>query len=385
MTPAVGQLSRSFLLFAALAMAFAGPVLLSSSAVAQTAKTKPAADPADGRKAVIAGIKAYESGQSDKAVSILTGAMSSGGLSSQDLAKALYFRGLAHHRSKKSAQAIADLTSAVWMKGGLSPSEQQNALKVRGEAYAAVGVADPGPPGQSVGAPAVAEAAPAAAPKPSSGPAAKPGVTPPPSATAAATKPDSQAPSAGFTTKVAKATDAAGSDAGASGTQGSGDALSGVGNFFSNLFSGGSSSSPAEPQSPPAATGALSPPSTGGSSAAVSAWSSETSVSTAEAEAAPARQRPSKKAVKNSVPSGDYKLQVAAVRSRGEAERLAAQLRQKHAGRIGTRVPHISETVFGNMGTFYQVNVGPFAKTAETDVVCKALKADGFDCLVVKQ
>jgi cell division protein FtsN len=36
------------------------------------------------------------------------------------------------------------------------------------------------------------------------------------------------------------------------------------------------------------------------------------------------------------------------------------------------------------MGTFYQVNVGPFATTAETDSACKALKSSGYDCLVVK-
>ena len=83
--------------------------------------------------------------------------------------------------------------------------------------------------------------------------------------------------------------------------------------------------------------------------------------------------------------SGAYKLQVAAVRSRDAAEQLVAQLSSKHAAQIGTRTPNITETVFGNMGTFYQVNVGPFASQNDTSRVCKALKADGFDCLVVKR
>ena len=69
-------------------------------------------------------------------------------------------------------------------------------------------------------------------------------------------------------------------------------------------------------------------------------------MSVAKANAAPARKTQVRKTaavpVKES-PSGAYKLQVAAVRSRGEAERLAAQLKQKHSGRLGARVPLLPE------------------------------------------
>ena len=373
MTLAAGRLFRFCLLFAAASLALMWPAGMMSGAVAQTTQ----APPADGRKSVIEGIKAYESGKPEMAVATLTRAMSAGGLSSQDLAKALYYRGLANQRSKKSAQAIADLTSAVWMKGGLSPEEQKKALEVRGQAYAAVGVKDPGPPGASIGAPTVAAPA---APAPA---AAKTEAKAP--AVVAAPKPASGDPSTGFTTKVAKASETKIPGTEESSSSGTGDALSGVGSFFSNLFGGGSTSAPAEPAAAPQATGAINPPSAGGAPAAVSAWSSETTPSPANVKAAAPRKLANTDAATRSAPSGAYKLQVAAVRSRGEAERLAAQLRQKHAGQIGARVPDISETVFGNMGTFYQVNVGPFANSGATDKVCAALKADGFDCLVVKQ
>jgi len=63
---------------------------------------------------------------------------------------------------------------------------------------------------------------------------------------------------------------------------------------------------------------------------------------------------------------------------------VVLKLRQRHAAKIGARRPVIREKVYGNMGTFYQVNVGPFAKSAETAQICAAFKADGFDCLIVK-
>ena len=80
-----------------------------------------------------------------------------------------------------------------------------------------------------------------------------------------------------------------------------------------------------------------------------------------------------------------YRLQVAAVRSRREAEDLAARLRQEHGAKLGRRVPVIDEAVFGNMGTFYRVRLGPFAESGESRQLCATLNAGGFDCLVLVQ
>jgi cell division protein FtsN len=83
--------------------------------------------------------------------------------------------------------------------------------------------------------------------------------------------------------------------------------------------------------------------------------------------------------------AGKYKLQVAAVRSREEAERLAASLAGYQAVQSGLVSPEIDEAVIGSMGTFYRVRLGPYADAAEPGQLCKTLKPQGFDCLVVTQ
>ncbi len=529
MTSAVQPLLRFLAILAVVAIG--GTWLLQGvdqSAAQAVGKPKPV----DGRKTVISGIKSYEAGRMDTAVATLTKAISGGGLSSQDLAKALYYRGLAHQRSKQSAQAIADLTSAVWMKGGLSPSEQQTALAARSKAYAAVGVSDPGPPAQSIGKPSPAAPPSRAAPVPAQT-----------NQVAAAVKSTPQAatpPSSGFQTQVtrsSKSPTVASTEPAAPAS----NPLSGVGNFFSNIFSGGSTASspqptatapatppvaaapvvstnvaasqpvsaPAQPaphmasvetpavvvapappapvkpkkpvvsappvhapfqttllrapSPPPAAPPRSAPPRAappprvttptpaappnvapatsttltaapsaqpssrfqplsnkgvrlsslqelsndtvgnlfsnvfggsgssppasnqapaGGSNTAVSAWSSE-KPGTGAGSAAQPQGVPATTASIGST-RGGYNVQVADVRSLGEAERLAYHLRQRHAAKFGGRVPRVSEKVYGNMGRFYQVSVGPFAKTSETARICALLKADGFDCRAVK-
>ena len=520
MTSAVKPLVRFLVILAIIVSGFAWSLSGSDPAIAQTvSKDKPV----DGRKTVISGIKSYEAGRMDTAVTTLTKAISGGGLSSQDLAKALYFRGLAHQRSKKSAQAIADLTSAVWMKGGLSPSEQQAALAARSKAYSEVGVSDPGPPVASIGKPAPAAPPSSSAPAPAKTQqvAAIPKVVaaPKPVATprvTAAPKVVTKT-SSGFQTQVKRSVENSGA-ASAEPAASTDNSLSGVGNFFSNLFSGGSTapasgraatapvvykpvvtppliiapatsaprvaivetptavsppvqpalvepkkavvSAPVQapfettmsraPSPPPAASSprvastrqsvaSATPPIAAtvssaapprrhvpmsnkgvslsslaelssdtvgsfysnilgggessssaskaapavGSNTAVSAWTSDPSAAAGNGAARQSGGVPA-----TTAPIGrraaDHKLQVAAVRSRDEAERVVLKLRQRHAAKMGARRPVIREKVYGNMGTFYQVNVGPFAKSAETAQICAAFKADGFDCLIVK-
>ncbi len=318
------------------------PLLMPAVFTAPAHAQSKTAGKSDGRQGVIDGIKLYERGRYDKAIPQLTSAIKGGGLSSQDLAKALYYRGLAYQKSNQAANAVSDLTGAVWMDGGLSPGEQQNALAQRGKAYAVLGIPDPGPPrrGGSAGG-----------------------------------------------TAVAAAPSASGGSAGGVSTS-SGNPLSGVGNFFSNLFGGDSTAAEAPtasvstPAAPPAAT-----PTTGASNrqAAVSGWSSVTATSPAETPTLRPAPRKKTQVARANIPRGNYELQVAAVRSRGAAEELAARLTSAHGSVLGGRAPAIGEKVFGNMGTFYQVSVGPFASERETQPVCSQLKAGGFDCLVVKR
>jgi cell division protein FtsN len=83
--------------------------------------------------------------------------------------------------------------------------------------------------------------------------------------------------------------------------------------------------------------------------------------------------------------AGRYKLQVAAVRSREEAQRLASSLSGYPAVRDGIVQTEIDEAVIGSMGTFYRVRLGPYANATEPGQLCKTLKPQGFDCLVVSQ
>ena len=62
------------------------------------------------------------------------------------MAKALLYRGIAYRQQKKPAQAIADLTSALWLKGGLGGDDRTDAMRQRASAYQEAGLADSGGP-----------------------------------------------------------------------------------------------------------------------------------------------------------------------------------------------------------------------------------------------
>lgn len=83
--------------------------------------------------------------------------------------------------------------------------------------------------------------------------------------------------------------------------------------------------------------------------------------------------------------TGTYRVQIAAVRSRGEAQELLARVQQKHAQELATREAVIDEAVVGNMGTLYRIRVGPYATANEPRSLCAKLKGDGLDCLIVTQ
>ena len=82
-------------------------------------------------------------------------------------------------------------------------------------------------------------------------------------------------------------------------------------------------------------------------------------------------------------PSGKYKIHIAAVRSRAEAEALAKKLAAQNGAALKSRTPVVDEAVIGSMGTFYRVRVGSYANAEEPRGVCNTLRASGFDCLVV--
>jgi len=293
-------------------------------------------DPAEAQRAIEAAVKLLEGGKADQAAQALTTVLGGGNLPPAIMAKALLYRGIAYRQQKMPAQAIADLTSALWLKGGLGEADRGDALKQRSSAYQEAGLAD------------------------TSGPIA-PAV-----------------PNAAGTTRTASA---AGSMASPEAPKQSGGGWS---NPFSGWFGGSSASSPPPPQPIPATTASIQPapvvaaPAPAPSS---SAWSSKTEVRGGSEPAA----APVVASVAAAKPEGRFRIQVGMVRTQAEAQALAVRVKREHAASLASREPEIDETVVGNMGSFFRVRIGPFASAQEGQATCAKLKGAGIDCLLVTQ
>ena len=388
------------------------------------------------RRAYDAGIKAYQAGSIQPAVDQLSAALRGGGLPSTDMARALYIRGLAYKKQSKPGLAISDLTSALWLKNGLADADRQIATAERAEAYRMAGLGDGNTGSETVAvadpntaAPkAVAAAATSAPSKKVVVPAPIPGATEVTrqapdsqaaidaanarqnakarvdsmtlesavanSVTGGAASPSAPAsipasiPAAVVPAVAAAAPAAPALSAGpvegpaaspaASSSTGSPSTIAG---FFSNLFNGGSAAG--QPDGGTVTTASTTP-----ATAATSSWSDQTSVASGYAKpaaakiaaaAAPAAASGKPVAAK----AGKYKLHIAAVRSRAEAESLAQMLATKHGTQLKSGTPLVDEAVIGSMGTFYRVRVGSYINADEPRGVCNALRTSGFDCLVV--
>jgi SPOR domain len=287
-----------------------------------------AGDAASAQRDVESGIKSLQDGKLDAAVQQLSSALASGKLPSTQMARALYYRGITYRRQNKPAQAIADLTSALWLKNGLDSRQKADAQQNRAEAYREAGLSDQADADDK---------------KVASGGA-------------------SQSSWTSFT-----------SDEPAPAQSSSG----GIGGFFGNLFGSSSSESATEQSESRPREKAAPPP-------AAVAWSDATEVRKVEKTAATAP------AVTGSTPpvrasgktsAGGIRLQVAAVRSLSEAQSVAARV--KHMG-IKDEA-EIDKYSVGNMGTFYRVLIGPFADSGEPQRLCAKLRNGGLDCLVTAQ
>jgi len=383
------------------------------------AKAKPKTAP-PGEKLYNAGIKAYEAGKHADAIKHLGAAIRAGGLQKTQIAKALYYRGLAFRKKGKPGQAISDLTSAYWLNEGLTTAQRSDALSNRNAAYREAGISNAPAASESV----VVAAEPAVMSAPSLGAStsgwetATLGKIASPATNASSTS-QSTSPAPAMAAAPASKSSTSASDSGSSG---------GVGGFFSsitNLFTGGGSSSsqsaPSQSKNPDTTGSIATKPET-------SSWTQTTQVAATppsakpkkpaqvatpfatQVAAAPPPAKPKKpaqvttpfttqvaaatppavavqpkKPKVTSAPSGKYRLQVAAVRSRSEADAVAARLMQKYGSKLGQRRPVVDEAVIGSMGTFYRVRVGPYANAKEPQQLCGTLRTSGFDCLVVTQ
>lgn len=303
---------------------------------AKGAAAKKKQDPVEAQRTIEAAAKALQAGKADQAVQALTSTLNRGNLPAPIMAKALYTRGLAFRQKNQPAQAISDLTSALWLKGGLTDGDRADALKQRSAAYADAGLTEAGEPAATVAA------APASAP-----------------AKSWSTETTAPAPSSG-----------------------------GGGSWFENLF--GASAAPAKAQATPQETASIGkpePPSAPATRPRIAkAWSSATEVHASRAASAPAAAAPaSAPPAQAARPAGKYRVQLGAVRSQAEAQSLAGKVQREHAAMLASREPEIDRAVFGNMGTFYRVRFGPYATLQETQQVCSKLRGSGLDCMSVTQ
>jgi cell division septation protein DedD len=358
--------------------------------------------------------KALDAGNADAAMSALDGILSGGGLSNAHMARALYLRGLAHRKKGRPAQAIADLTSAIWLKDGLNEKDRTAALSARSEVTREVGIAAPasgggdaaaaGPTLSSAPSGADERARVASSSRPVSSALSEAGFTrsfstpsPAPAPETTPARSSVPAPSTGPATSSWESTtkiDAKGRERPSEPPQQVSAAPppaptpanpppssgGGLGSFITGLFTGGSPATKA-------------PSGDAGGSAQwrprterVEAEKPAVSKAAEHKSARVARAQPSKDTTTiatSAVPSGAYRLQIATVRSRKEANAVATRVRSEYAGAIGSRQIEIDETVFGGMGTFYRVRLGPYANVNEPKVLCEQLRPKGYDCLVV--
>ncbi len=143
----MGEKLRSLALFAGL-LAFALPIAAYDGAAAQSnggkkpsaAKQAPPEEDSgeDKGKSVQlvqqifdGGVKAYAAGKYEEALRAFEAAIRTG-MPSQQMPRVLYYRGLTFRKLGRPGFAISDLTSALWLKGGLSETERAAAIKARG-------------------------------------------------------------------------------------------------------------------------------------------------------------------------------------------------------------------------------------------------------------
>lgn len=364
------------------------------------------------------GVKACQAGRYQNAVDQLSTALRGGGLSSAAMARGLYYRGLAYKQLNKPGLAISDLTSALWLKNGLSDEERKAATAARAEAYKAAGLGDGNSgkdrvaasdpksetptPAQASEAPQAATAASVAAAATQDTPArtadtagvpqpltmgAETAAPPPPARQGGGAIDQSAAlqQAAPATAPTQSAVTSAQVHAGQGNSEQAAPVsqTSGLSGFFSNLFSGGSDASTAPAQAPTGVTTA----STSQANPQTSSWSDKTSLT--QGGAKPSSKKSSDKTAaagpEKTAQSkgGKYKLHIAALRSRAAAEALAQKLTQEHAGDLHDRKPAVDEAVIGSMGTFYRVRVGSYKTADEPRGLCNTLRNSGYDCLVV--
>jgi SPOR domain len=327
-------------------------------------KTAVKRDPALAQRSFESGVKLLQAGKAEQAIQTFSGIISGGHVPPQLMARALHQRGVGYRAAGKPALAVSDLTSALWLKGGLTDTERADAVQHRTAAYREAGLPDQSDPGEAKAATKRLATAPAAA-----GAISAPQTAQQPPVTTASLAPETARPAEQTTSPI--------------------------GSFFGNLFGGGASNTTAAavpvaaavPQTPP-------PPATSGWSSATvpvpgaTKAAREPAAATATRAAAvvtpPAAPVAAAPTPAKATTAGSIHARMIA-RSEAEANSLAGRLKSEFGGQMGGRSPSVSQAQFGSMGSFFQVRVGPYKTPAEAQEFCGRIKSTGADCVAVGQ
>ncbi len=405
----------------------------------RTSKAAPVAPSGnrDAEAAIDKARRALDEGKADVAQQFADSVLTSANKDARSTARALAVRGEAYLGQGRPAEALADLESALWVKDGLQGSERSSATMARGKAMEQAGLAKASPVIAAplpLPAPPIAPPQPAAAPRPVAAappqpvreaprqlavarsvlaepdaPRSQPAaaavaqpsgwnqattVAPASSkveARAATVIPSTAAES--FPQSTRTATAAASRDEAPDKSGSSGGGLTG---FLSGLFGGGSESQGGEAPATTAAVGSTPARATRPATSSFEPQRVEPAARRQPTEAAVASPRPAPvrtaaiaapatrpQPPTEAAPAGAYRLQLAAVRTKAEAEEMVAKVREEEPAVLGKRNFEIVEDVYGNMGRFYRVRIGAFMEPTEALSICATLRDKRMDCMVL--
>lgn len=82
--------------------------------------------------------------------------------------------------------------------------------------------------------------------------------------------------------------------------------------------------------------------------------------------------------------SGDYLIQIAALRSEEAAQGEWDRVSTRYQSLLGAYRPTIVRADLGERGIFYRLRAGPLATRSDAETLCAALAAENVGCLVVR-
>jgi len=83
-------------------------------------------------------------------------------------------------------------------------------------------------------------------------------------------------------------------------------------------------------------------------------------------------------------PLAGFRIQLAALRSRADAEAAWRRLKRANDDLLGALEAEVVRVDLADKGIFYRLRAGPLASAAKAGALCVRLKARNLDCLVVK-